>query len=36
MSDSALDLKAIERALGPMTIRTMGTLEQIAESACSD
>ena len=31
MSDSALDLKAIERAVGPMTIRTKNTVEQIAE-----
>jgi uncharacterized protein (DUF1697 family) len=30
VSDSALDMKALERALGPMTIRTMGTVEQIA------
>jgi uncharacterized protein (DUF1697 family) len=30
MLDSALDLKAIERLLGPMTMRTMGTIEQIA------
>ena len=30
MSDSTLDLKQIERLLGPMTIRTMGTIEQIA------
>jgi uncharacterized protein (DUF1697 family) len=30
MSDSALGLKALERLLGPMTIRTMGTIEQIA------
>jgi uncharacterized protein (DUF1697 family) len=30
MSDSSLDLKALERLLGPMTIRTMGTIEQIA------
>jgi uncharacterized protein (DUF1697 family) len=29
LSDSELDLKAVERALGPMTIRTMGTIEQI-------
>jgi uncharacterized protein (DUF1697 family) len=31
MSDSNLDLKTIERRLGAMTIRTMGTIEQIAE-----
>lgn len=30
MSDSELDLKALERLLGPMTIRTKGTVEQIA------
>ncbi len=30
MSDSALELKALERLLGPMTIRTAGTLRQIA------
>ncbi len=30
ISDSSLDLKALERLLGPMTIRTMGTIEQIA------
>jgi uncharacterized protein (DUF1697 family) len=29
MSDSELDLKALERLLGPMTIRTKGTVEQI-------
>lgn len=29
MSDSALELRAIERLLGPMTIRTKGTMEQI-------
>jgi uncharacterized protein (DUF1697 family) len=28
--ESALDMKGIERALGPMTMRTMGTIEQIA------
>jgi uncharacterized protein (DUF1697 family) len=28
--DSALDLKAIERLLGPTTIRTKGTLDQVA------
>jgi len=28
--DSELDWKAIERALGPLTMRTMGTVEQIA------
>jgi hypothetical protein len=30
MSDSALDLKAIERLLGAGTIRTKGTIDQIA------
>jgi len=30
MSDSGLELKALERLLGPMTIRTKGTIEQIA------
>jgi uncharacterized protein (DUF1697 family) len=30
ISDSALDMKALELALGPMTIRTAGTIEQIA------
>ena len=29
ISDSALEMKALERALGEMTIRTMGTVEQI-------
>jgi uncharacterized protein (DUF1697 family) len=28
--DTALDFKAIEKLLGPMTTRTMGTVEQIA------
>ena len=30
MSDSELDLKAIAAALGPTTIRTKGTIDQIA------
>ena len=30
ISDSGLDLKAVEAALGPWTMRTMGTIEQIA------
>ena len=30
MSDSDLDLKALATILGPMTIRTEGTIEQIA------
>jgi len=29
MSDSELDLKLLEKALGPWTVRTMGTIEQI-------
>ncbi|HEY5277715.1 MAG TPA: DUF1697 domain-containing protein [Coriobacteriia bacterium] len=29
MSDSDLDLKALEKALGPTTIRTKGTIDQI-------
>jgi uncharacterized protein (DUF1697 family) len=36
MSDSSLDLKALERLLGPMTIRTMGTIEQIAAKHFAD
>ena len=28
--DSALDMKGIERLLGPMTMRTKGTIEQLA------
>jgi uncharacterized protein (DUF1697 family) len=32
--DSTLDLKAIEKALGPDTRRTMGTIEQIAAKYC--
>lgn len=31
MMDSDLDLKALERLLGPWTMRTMGTVEQMAE-----
>ncbi len=30
MSDSDLDLKALAAALGPMTVRTMGTMQQVA------
>jgi uncharacterized protein (DUF1697 family) len=30
VSDTKLDLKELERLLGPMTIRTRGTIEQIA------
>ncbi|MFQ5689065.1 MAG: DUF1697 domain-containing protein [Gemmatimonadota bacterium] len=36
MSDSELDLAAIETALGPMTIRTRRTLERIAARFLSD
>ena len=32
--DSALDLKAIDAALGKGTMRTMGTIEQIAAKHC--
>jgi uncharacterized protein (DUF1697 family) len=31
MTDSELDLKAIERSIGPTTMRTKGTIDQIAE-----
>lgn len=31
MSDSELDFKAIERLLGPTTMRTKGTIEEMAE-----
>lgn len=34
ISDSDLDLKAIEKALGAGTMRTMGTVEQIAAKHC--
>jgi uncharacterized protein (DUF1697 family) len=36
MSDSDLDLKAIERLLGATTIRTKGTIEQMAEKLFED
>ena len=36
MLDSELDLKALETALGPWTMRTMGTIEQIAAKHCCD
>lgn len=36
VSESDLDLKAIERALGPGTQRTIGTIEQIAARHCAD
>jgi uncharacterized protein (DUF1697 family) len=35
ISDSDLDLKAIGAALGLTTVRTMGTIEQIAAKHCS-
>ena len=31
MTDSELDLKAVEKLLGPNTMRTKGTVDQIAE-----
>ena len=34
MLESELDLKAIEKALGRGTLRTMGTIEQIAAKYC--
>jgi uncharacterized protein (DUF1697 family) len=34
ISESDLDLKAIEAAVGPWTMRTMGTIEQIAARYC--
>jgi uncharacterized protein (DUF1697 family) len=36
MSDSELDLKAIATSLGPTTIRTKGTIDQIATKHFSD
>lgn len=36
MSESALDLRAIARLIGSMTLRTRGTVEQIAEMHFSD
>jgi uncharacterized protein (DUF1697 family) len=36
VSETELDLKAVERALGPGTQRTMGTVEQIAAKYCAD
>jgi uncharacterized protein (DUF1697 family) len=36
LSDSDLDLKAIAAALGPTTIRTKGTIDQIASKHFSD
>jgi uncharacterized protein (DUF1697 family) len=34
ISESALDLKTLESELGPWTMRTMGTIEQIAAKHC--
>jgi len=34
ISESDLDLKAIDAALGPWTMRTMGTIEQISARYC--
>jgi uncharacterized protein (DUF1697 family) len=34
ISESELDQKAVERAVGPWTMRTMGTIEQIAAKYC--
>ena len=36
ISESDLDLKALEAELGPWTMRTMGTIEQIAAKLCAD
>jgi uncharacterized protein (DUF1697 family) len=35
VSESGLDLKAIDKALGKGTMRTMGTIEQIAAKHCA-
>ncbi len=35
ISDTELDLKAVEAAVGPWTMRTMGTIEQIAAKHCA-
>jgi uncharacterized protein (DUF1697 family) len=35
MRDTGLDLRALEAAVGPWTMRTMGTIEQIAERYCT-
>jgi uncharacterized protein (DUF1697 family) len=32
--ETELDLKALEEAVGPWTMRTMGTLEQLAAKYC--
>jgi uncharacterized protein (DUF1697 family) len=34
ISDSGLDLKTLEAGIGPWTMRTMGTVEQIAAKHC--
>ena len=34
ISDTDLDLKAVEKAVGPWTMRTAGTVEQIAAKYC--
>lgn len=34
ISESELDWKAIEAALGPTTVRTKGTIDQIAAKHC--
>ncbi len=34
ISETELDLKAVEAAVGPWTMRTMGTIEQIAAKYC--
>jgi len=36
ISESDLDLKAIDKALGPGTMRTTGTIEQIAAKYCGN
>jgi uncharacterized protein (DUF1697 family) len=35
VSDTELDLQAVEAAVGPWTMRTMGTIEQIAAKHCA-
>ena len=35
ISESGLDLKTLESELGPWTMRTMGTVEQIAVKHCA-
>jgi hypothetical protein len=34
ISESSLDLRTLESELGPWTMRTMGTIEQIAAKHC--